>query len=531
MAKTPSDIVIALNGVDITDRVVFSETRFTSQANPVQGAFYVVVRDPDQDFSVTAGQKLTCHIDGVPLFGGYVMRIGRGNFFPAADTTVPANLRSRKWILEGPDFNVIFDKRVLYDPDDLTAKLNIPESLRTITKALKRLLNNFVDVPSEMDYDTYVDTIYDEETGEETAYGGDKGAVYVGQSKTWRQQMEDFADHGGIIYYIDADYRLHFHGYETILSPWLMTDKRLTGNASVRFRSGEYSEDYNRLYTEALVWGGSAYRTSDGGTGGEIVFKKYPDLPVSGAREQGAFDRLATYGRWQIGEEHVGSDNYLTQFSVNKRAKIIITGPTGAVPTNGLEGGFGRPLKRMECTWYAHDVPSAAHVRPAYLMDFILYSQGSGGTPLIFRLPLRSVNVTFPTKPEDQNMTYVQFTGDFGLAYSDRRYLWTWLRRTANRNRATLEAVSAQAIVTNNSTVATSGSAYATVYPEESTNGTRQYFTFPYTFYADQMTLYINGIYQRLNLDYTYNASTQQVYVVTPPRAGTQLYAVGYVST
>jgi hypothetical protein len=527
MTKSPSTILIQLNGVDITDRVVFSQTMFTSQANPMQGSFKVVVRDPDQDFSPVAGQKLSCHIDGVPLFGGYLMRIGRGNFFPAADTATPSEVRSRKWTLEGPDFNVIFDKRVMYKASDFAAKLSVPSGKRTITKAFKYMMNNFIDVPSGLNYSTYVDTIYDEIEGGEAAFGGDQGSSLLAQSTTWRKQMEDFADHSGIIYYIDADFKLHLHAYETVLSDWTMTDYK-AGGSTVRFNSGEYGEDFTRVTTEALVWGGSSYKVSDGGTGGDIVFKKYPDYPISSPREQRAMDRLDTYGRWQMGEEHVGQDNYLTQKSVRVRARVIIDGPTGAVPTHGLEGGFSRPLKRMSCTWYAHDVPNGDHVRPGYMMDFILYSQGSGGNPLIFRLPMRSMSVTFPTKPETANETYVQFQGDYGVAYSDRRYLWKWLRR----NRASITSVSSAAyasLADNNSTSVVTGTK-ATVYPLETANGSLQYFTLPFTFFEDQIELYINGLYQRLNIDYTYSATTGQLYLVTPPRTGDQLYAVGYVS-
>ena len=77
MSFVPSTIVIKLNDVDITDKVLFRETHFTGQANPMQGSFTVVVEDPLQTFVPVAGQKMTCHIDGVPLFGGYLLWRGR----------------------------------------------------------------------------------------------------------------------------------------------------------------------------------------------------------------------------------------------------------------------------------------------------------------------------------------------------------------------------------------------------------------------------------------------------------------------
>lgn len=519
-----SSISIKLNGVEISDRVVYSQTTFTSQANPMQGTFTVTVRDPNNDFVPVCGQTLTCHIDGVPLFGGFVMRVGRGNFFPAVDTAAP--VKTRKWVLMGPDFNFLFDKRIIYDPTDFTAGLNVPSDKRTITKAIRYLYNNFVDVPDQMDWWTYVDTIYDDETNAEALYGGSKGASFLQQGSLLRAQMDDFADQSGLIYYIDADYKLHVHAYESVVTPWTIVDVQ-GGSGTVRFRDGEYTEDFTSVVTEAHVWGGSAYKTQDGGTGGDVVYKKYPDYPINNAREQKAMDRISEFGRWQYGEERVGQMNYLTMDSVRKRARVIINGPTGAPPTYGIESGMSRPLRTMTCTWFAHDVPGKVHVRPGYLQDFILYSQGPP-TPLIFRLPLRSMTISFPTLPTDNpgGETYVQFEGEFGVAYSDSRFLWTFLKK--NRRGPTGSSI-ATGIVDNNTTSASLGS-LAMVSPVEETNGTRRLFTFPYTFFRDQMTLYINGLYQRNGLDYTYDADTGQVRFVTAPKASDKLWAVGYVS-
>lgn len=511
---TASAISIKLDNVDITDRVVFKETTFQSQANPIAGSFKVVVRDPDQDFSPSVGEKITCHIDGVPLFGGYLMRLGRGNFLPAVDTATPGSVKSRKWILQGPDFNVLFDKRIVYDASNPYVSPSVPSGRRTITKAFKYLMNNYLDVPSGLGYSSHVDTIYDDD-GSEAAYGSEsKGALYVGVAKTWRKQMDDFADHSGLIYYIDADFEMHFHNYESVLSPFTVTDMATGG---LQFRSGEYTKDFTRVVTEAHVWGGSAIRSVDGGPAGDIVYAKYPDPPANNTREQDAIDRLNAYGLWQMGEERAGQNNYLLQSSVNKRARVIINGPTGAVPTHGIEGGFSRPFERFTCTWYAHDVPSQSHIRPGYLQDIILYTQD-----VVTRLPLRTMSISFPTKPDDANMTYVQFSGEFGTSYSDRRYLWQWLRRNpAERN--------AVVLVDNSSSTVPPGS-FATAWPEEAADGSRTAFTFPFTFYADRFSLYLNGLFQRPQTDYTYDATTKQVTFITAPGAGDTMWATGYVS-
>lgn len=517
MVANASTISIKLDGVDISDRVVYKMTSFDSQAYPMQGSFKVTVRDPNQDFSVTAGQTLTCHIDGVPLFGGYVFRIGRGSFLDAADTSQPVQVR--KVTMSGPDFNAIFDKRVIYDPSNPTVSPKVPKGKRTIRAAFIHFMENYIDVPSGLDYRTYADVIRDAD-GSLMEYGSeDKGSMYVGSSKYWRDQMDDFHKHSGITYYIDADFNLHMHAYEKLVSRIPISD--VHAPTMIPFREGEYEEDAMRFITEAHVWGGSSLKVSDGGTGGEVVYAKYPSSPASGAREQEALDRMNLYGKWQMGEEHAGQSNYLTQKSVNTRAKIIISGPTGTVPTYGIEGGYSAPLKRFTCTWFAHDVPGKAHIRPGTLQDIILYTMGM--QPV--RLPLRSMSITFPTLPTDNpgGETFVQFSGEFALAYSDSRYLWTFLRE----NKLGFSRVSS--VVDNFSDSAIPGS-LATVWPEEKCNDTRKSFTFPFTFYLNRFDLYLNGILQRFKTDYTYSAATKQVTFVTAPGTGDQIYAIGYVS-
>jgi hypothetical protein len=525
---TPSDIVITLAGNEIQNRVVYAESWFSSQANPVQGQFHLVVRDLVQNFDPTIGQRLEVTLDGVPLFGGYLFRIGRSNFFPAADTSDPGSMRSRKWILDGPDFNVLFDKRVLYDASNPVSALVVPSGRRTIGKAFTYLMQNFVDVPSGMDFTTYSDNIT-------TQYGTEEnGGLYVGQGKTWREQMDDFADQGGVIYYIDGSFNVHLHEYETVVMPWVFTDKSPNGTTTVGFREGEYTKDGNRIVTDALVWGGSAIR-APGGPEGEIVFARYPDPPANtatwhgrtqpAAREQDAIDRQGLYGRWQYGEEHAGQDNYLTLGSVKNRAFVIINGPPGAVPNDGIEGGFNRPEETMKLVWFAHDVPSGIHVRPGYISTFILYTQGQGGSPLVVTLPCRSIRVSFPTLPTGNTggQTYVRFEGEFGTSYSDSRFLWKFLKRQR-------QALTPTTTVVDNFSDSAPPGSLATVFPNESANGTRTTFTYPYTFYRNQFSLYLNSLYQRAGLDYTYDATTGTVTFQAAPDTGDQQWAVGYVS-
>jgi hypothetical protein len=158
-------------------------------------------------------------------------------------------------------------------------------------------------------------------------------------------------------------------------------------------------------------------------------------------------------------------------------------------------------------------------------MDFILYTQGDGTSPLPFTLPLRSLSVSFPTLPPDYpGDTYVRFDGEFGVSFSDSRYLW----RAIKQSQRTLRGKTLT-LVDNADTDVPSG-AMARVRPTESANGSRKTFTFPFRFYKGQFDLYMNGLYQRENIDFSYVLQDKQVTFLTAPGDGDGIWAVGYVS-
>lgn len=540
MTKLAADIAITYDGTDITDRVLYQKTQFQLQANPIAGSFKVAVKDPNQDFSPGFGKALTLHIDGVPMQGGYVKRIGRGHFFPVVDTSSPGQVKTRLWTLSGPDYNTLFDWRVIRDYDNITSALKVPKTKRTISRAIRHFVNHYIDKPAGLSM-REVDVI-------DTHYGDDThGGLYVQQAETWRAQMDDFRDNGGIVYYIDADFVLHAHEYETQRVSWLFTDYNPDGVKSIGFRDGEYEQDMLEMVTEALVWGGSSLarpgedlETSEG-IG--IVFARYPSGAIADAtwhgrlqskeREQAAVDRQDQYGLWQKAEMNIGQENYLTKGSVKNRAFVMVAGPPGQVPTKGIEGGWNRPLERMTASWFAHDVPGGEHLRPGYLADFLLYTQGSDmAHPLITTLPLRSLTITFPTlpgaeqNPDGENKGYVRFDGQFGTSFSDNRHLWKALKRTRRRSRREIQTLVDDQLLEDAAPIPGSK---ATLTPLDDPDGSRQYFNFVATVWTDTADVYINGLLQRANLDYKWTTDNQLWFAVAPD-ADDDIYVIAQVS-
>jgi hypothetical protein len=175
----------------------------------------------------------------------------------------------------------------------------------------------------------------------------------------------------------------------------------------------------------------------------------------------------------------------------------------------------------MRATWFAHDVPGGQHLRPGFLMDFTLYTQDK-----YFTLPCRSINVSFPARPpDDPGETWVRFDGDFGILFSDRRYLWK-----AMLQRQRQLTPSPATVIANAASEDIPPGSFVNMAPNEAADGFRTTFSFSITLYSGEFALYVNGLLQREGLDYTYNASSGQVTFVVAPGEGDQLWAVGYGS-
>jgi hypothetical protein len=512
MTIPASTIEILVDGVDIAPRVLFAESTFDMRANAIPGEFKITAKDPDMEFEPVTGKTVQLFIDGFPMFGGLLTNTGRTNFFPAVDTQVVANVRTRKHKLTGPDFNIWFDKRVIRDTSNYLSKLSLPGGAR-VGAAVRYVMDNYVDAIPGLSLSEVDDT----NTTIDVDNRGNSGAVNQGQ--TLRDQIEQLAQFGAAVYYIDADLVMHFHDIEDVISPWLFTDRHPNGITSIGFREGEYEEDVLPVVTDALVWGGSALQDpeeNDPEVGIGTVFSRYPSPPantevvlgntLSADTETEAIARQAQYGRWQRAEMRVGEEMYLTEESVKLRAYEIVAGPPGADIATSIDTGLSRPVMRMRVSWFAHDVPRVGgvpqHLLPGHVASFVLYTMGESPTkPLVRTLPLRSLRVSFPTLPSNnpgQDMlTYVRFDGEFGLSYSDSNFLWKYLLRRNRRQTA------ARTASTTNTSSATARDAKGTFTLVETPDGVLTDFSVPFAYQTGTTEVFVNGLLWRRGVEYT----------------------------
>lgn len=478
-----SVIVIEYDGTDITGSVVFAETSFAAQMAAVPGTFQVVIRDMDQTLDFTTGLELTLDVDGVRLYGGYVTQIQKTYFFPADDTTGDvSDVMSRQWVLTGVDYNWLLDKLVLHNSGDYTHA--IPKTSGPITDGgvIRTLFDNYFDLPSGFNFSnsTY---ILDNHTYT-------NGFVWPTQGQTMRQVLDLFGLLG-TVFWIDANRQFNFVPVQDTAADWGFSDKPNNdpigvGTPTYGFRDGEFIEDASPIVNDALVWGGSEWAAS-----GDVVF----------ARRENATS-ITNHGRWQVGEVRVGEANYKNSAEVTGRAKVIVDGNESGTFAEGSKG-LVNPEKQFRCTWFSTDVPEVAgdpvHLRPSQVVPIRLwvFSDDAGATPFAVDLPLRQLNITFPTLDPGGD-AYLEFEGFFGVLMSDPAWLWSFLREGATRVPSTTVSTSAD----NSSVDPPYGAEYGGT-PSPATDGSTTVFTIPFGFIGGTARLLVNGLLQDPNTAYS----------------------------
>lgn len=474
-------ITITYDGTDnITSSCILADCSFEAQMAAVPGTFTVVVKDPDQTLDFTTGRELTLDVDGQRQFGGYVMQVAKTYFFPADDTTGgAAEVESRQWVLTGVDYNVLLDKLVLRNTSNYTE--NIPKVTGSPTDAsiITTWFDNYFDLPSGFNFSntTYIVANH--------TFSSTGNFIWPTQGSTMRQVLDDrLGKPYGSVYWIGADKQFNFIPVQDTVADWGFSDVPNNdpigvGTPTYGFREGEFTEDASATVNDALVWGGSEWAS-----GGAVVFDRRTNATS-----------ITNHGRWQVGENRVGEENYKSQAEVTARAKVIVDGNESGTFAEGSQG-LVNPEKQMRLTWFNKDVPESGgdpvHLLPGQVVPIRLYvfSQDAGVTPYAVDLPLRQISISFPTNDATGD-TYVQFDGYFGVLMSDPKWLWTFLREGTTRTATTTVVSSAD----NDTVDPPTGAQYQGV-PSPAPDGAETVFTIPFPYIGTTLALYVNGLLQ-----------------------------------
>lgn len=505
-----STIEILYDGAtDITQDVIVAQTHFELLAGAVPGQFEFVIKDRDRSRSYVSGKEITVKVDGVPLWGGFVFSVARKFAFPVVDTSDLSKVTQRLWVLRGLDYNVLFDRRVLRNTADFLHQLPNFVSTRYDGDLIRdELTNDWLDLPDDLNTYDYVDDVvppYDPLVEGNTGVG-----AWLQQGSKWRDQMEDFAQFSGAVYYIlpldDPPHTkaLHYHALDTVASPWGFSDvpDKVT---TFGFRELDADEDGGSIINDALIWGGSEWSGD-----GETVF----------AREENETSQ-DDHHRWQHAEIHFGEQGYKTQSGVTARANVIVNGEPGSVGGDANRGlRFAQWQVRL--VWFSKDVPAGQHLVPGHLVPITLHVHGDGVDPLELILPLRSVRMTFPTLAPTGD-PHVRFEGTFSLQLSDPKTLWAHIRRMARRRDASAIVATADSASTEY--------AYGAIYggqPLPAPDGVETVFTLnPATFayIAGTTEVYMNRLLQIPGIDYSESDPLSgEITFTSPPGGSDQLW-------
>lgn len=338
--------------------------------------------------------------------------------------------------------------------------------------------------------------------------------AWVQQGSPWRALMEDFVQFTGAVYYITPDKILIHKALEDVEARWGFSDipnyAAITSDpgyqgATIGPRELDAVEDGMVIVNDALIWGGSDWSGE-----GETVF----------ARRENATSQ-SEHQRWQVGEVHFGEDGYKLQSGVDARAKVIVDGEPGSVggdPNRGLR----YPQWTVALSWFAHRVPTVDdvhdHLKAGDLVHITSEVFGDGGDPLELILPLRRLAISFPGKPDEADVAWVQFQGTFSLQLTDPFTLWRFL---LGESMAQGRQANPLSTVTGSGAVPF-GSIFQTAL-EPDPDGVESVFNLPNArgYIAGTTQLYVDGVVQRLNTDYyESNPDQGEVTFIVIPDAG-----------
>lgn len=445
-----STIALVIDGVDYTDEAVFNRCSFSSNFNAVPGSFDILIRDPERTLSFSTGVEMSLTIDGIVMFGGYVRQVSMVHFAPAADTSNLSEYELRAWNLRGTDYNIIFDSRVWRDTSDYLSAIDL-SAFTTDGAILREAVDNYADV-SDFDSSGIEDIA--------TISGGD----VLQQGDKLRKEFENLSYFGGAVWYANGNKEFIYIPYETATKSWGFSDAP-NGTTTIGFRQVEAVEDGSYIQNDVLIWGGSEFAGSGGGT----VF----------AREEDATSQ-STYGRWQYAETHFGERGYKIQAGVDARANVIVNGPPGA-DIYGQQKGLRYSQWQFTFTWFSSDVPDDDHVIAGEIMEIDMTTFSVNKL-----LPLRTLRISFPDAFENDGSHLVQFDGTFGLQLSDPFTLWAYLLK--QQTRLSTRQLS-PAAVTDTSTQAVYGAQYQGT-PSPATDGSTTVFTIGFGYVGNSLLIY-----------------------------------------
>jgi hypothetical protein len=347
-----ANVVITVDSVDITDDIIFSDAEFTSAANGRAGTCKFRVRDSAHIYTLVTGKQITLTIDGTFEWGGYISQVQRGYFFDAYDCRCRVHVVPRFLEVHGVDWNVLFQRRYLYNLSDPTdVQLTQYPADTFDSTVINYYVANHLDLTGDG-----ITTSLVEHVGTPSTDAPISGAA----GWTWGQFMAFINFNVGAIWYIDPDRVLVYCDVDTPNAPYGISDD--PGAGEIGCQNLEISFDGSELANDALVWG-------MGQGSQDPVFSRVTD-----------YDSLNEHNRWQVGAP---LQAIWKQTTADRTANSYVYGS----PQN-KRGGKDDAVA-VRCTVYTPGF------RVAQKVDFRSVVFGFEDV-----IPIRVLRITFPTQSQ-----------------------------------------------------------------------------------------------------------------------------------
>ena len=264
-------VTIRYDGIDITSVIQFQTARFIMSVNGRAGSARFRVKDTGHDFEFVTGRTITLDVAGLRHWGGYVTSIRRGFYFAATDG--PPSEIDRYFEIEAADWNVLFQRRVLYNKSTPTRmQLTTFDADTPDDEVLRHYIASHLDLSGD---GLSMDLI--EHVGTPSTDADISGAG----GWTWNSFMQFITRNTGAIYYIDPDRRIALADVDEEDAPFGISDDPTGGE--VGCSDFEIDFEGSNLRNDAMAWGMGQGSTAP-------VFQRVQDD-----------DSIEAHQLWQVG--------------------------------------------------------------------------------------------------------------------------------------------------------------------------------------------------------------------------------------
>jgi len=310
---TPTPVVIRYNGTDITADVLLSQAKFTAMVNGSTGAATLRVRDDGHSYAFVSGGTLTVDIGGQRMWGGFVTRASKVYPFSYEDTTND-QIAARYWQLEGVDYNVLFNRRIVFDAAHPASKLSFDYAVGTYDDTIiADLFDHYLDLGDDGLSRSGVERV-DIVTPDIKGVTSGKGTLTNGRGQiasagyTWKQAMDVISRATGAVYYIDPDKVLNYVDVDTPDAPYGLSD---APDGEIGYQDFRLTYNGTQLINDMFVWG-----TALGSD--QVVFSRAQSS--TSQSDHGIWqESLVTSGLYKQASANLVSSSYLNGTPQNKR--------------------------------------------------------------------------------------------------------------------------------------------------------------------------------------------------------------------